>query len=138
MLLEALRTYWLAKPAVIAAIQDRLFPDAVDQNEYRNSADMRIVRTGHEGTLAGLAGLAKSYVTVDCYSERRVDTHVIAAAFMYSGITKFRGLVAGTNIQGAQIVRGPDDFDDGVLPGTDKRRYGTSVSFEVHWAEQCD
>lgn len=138
MLVESLRTYLLANTGVATLIGDRLFPDAVDQAEQRDAADMRVVGTRHGDHLRGLAGLATSAVVFDCYSMTRIGADAIALAIMYSGITRQKGVIATTDIRGVRILNGPSSFNDGVYPGTNSYRYGATVTLEIDYQEMSD
>lgn len=136
MLLEAIQTFMMGKQTVVDQIGDRLYTDRVDEDEKLEAADMRIVNSDHETYLQGLAGHATSMVTFDCYSMRRSKTHAIAYAMMFSGITKHKGVVGGTDIRSVQLKRGPSDSDETVADNS--TRFVTSFTLVIQWVTPND
>lgn len=138
MLIEDLRDYLLARPAVSALVGDRIVPDALPQGSPLPGCDIEIVNTRHEHYIRGLAGMAISDVVIDCYGVTRASAHETAKSIMFSGVTTLRGVVGGTTISGIRLNGGPSDAVEEVDPGTDDRRFVSTIFLEVHWAEQCD
>ncbi len=138
MLLDALVTYFKERSAVTALVGDRIFTTALKQGVPTPAVDCRIVRTTHHHHLNGLAGIATSLVTFDCYSDlATAQADEVANAMMYSGIVGFQGIKAGTNIRGVRLDEGPVQDEESVNPGTDHRRFVTSFTLSVDYAVPC-
>ena len=138
MLIEDLRDYLLAQPSVSSLVGTRIVPDALPQESLLPGCDIELVNTSHDHYLGGLAGMANSTVAIDCYGSTRSSAHEVAAAVMFSGVTTLRGVVGGTSVSGIRLTGGPSDAVEEVDPGTDDRRFVSTLILEVHWAEQCD
>lgn len=138
MILGALRTKILLSSGVTNLIDDKLFPIALPQGVQPPAADMRIVTTSPSSHLGGSLGLYISAVTIDCYHDDDIQVcDSIAMAILGSGVVGYKGLLSGIWFNEISESRGISHSVEGVDPGSDRYRYVSSITLDVHWSHGC-
>lgn len=141
-LLSTLVSYFKSRSAVVALLGtgcDRLYAGSVaPESERRLRCEMRRNKTSHGHTLVGLDGIARSVVTIECISDESPGAaDELADAMAYSGIVNFRGNAHGVNIRSVQLSDGPEQYLEGVDPGSERYRYVTAFQLLISYQVPC-
>lgn len=138
MILGALRERILTSSAV-TAITNRIHPGHLPQKETLPAVDMRIVATSTSHHLKGSLGFYNSTVTVDCYHDTDMGiADSLAMAIAAPGLlVGYKATLSGINFREITLQSGISQFEEGVEPGSDLRRFVSSISFSVYWATDC-
>lgn len=137
-IVAAVRNIILADSDVSALIGDRLQPQMIRQGTVLPAADIRLAAAKHHSHLWGRVGAVQGELIIDCYAYTPDAAHDLAQKMIDSGILTFKGSQSGVPIMGVEMGIGPNDFNDGPDPGTEKIRYGATISFRVVWGTTTD
>lgn len=138
MILGALRTRLLTSSEV-TDITDRIHPGHLPQGEVLPAIDMRIVSTLGHHHLKGTLGVYKSAVTIDCYHDTDIEVaDQLAMATIAQGLLiGYKGVLSDINFLEIELLSGIRQFEEGTDPGSDRRRFVSSVTLSVFWATSC-
>ena len=134
MLTEEITCFLLSSPDVAELITD-LVPDALPQGAKLPACDIELLNNTPHLYLGGRTGVHESRVVIDCYAKTRKKAHEVAEAIMNSGIVTLRGELGSANVLSVKPF-GPTDTVEEVDPASDRRRYVSSVTLEVMWADE--
>jgi hypothetical protein len=138
MILGALRTRLLTS-STLTTITNRIHPGHLPQKETLPAADMRIVTTSGNHYLGGSLGVYESIVAIDCYHDTDIEVaDQLAMEVIKPGLlVGYKGTLSGVNFREILLQSGISQFEEGVDPGSDLRRFVSSVSLSVFWATDC-
>ena len=132
---ESVRTYLLADATIEGLIDDRIYPDIVEQNATLPAVAVSKTSTTHDHTLSNLAGLAHVRLSFDCYADSRNVANQVAEAIRASGIVAVKGVTNGTDIRGVRIEEGQRNEIEYSNEASDDHRYVTSMDIMVDYTE---
>ena len=135
MIVNAIKQLLLLQVPITTIIGDRIRVRALDAKELLPAMDIRVVASGNtEQSLDGNKPGFLSLVTIDCYSDSNHSQADTLARLLYSpAILGYRGTIGGCHIRGITADGAPTQDDETVDPASEKRRYVTTVDYEVSW-----
>lgn len=138
MILGALRERILTS-GTVTAITNRIHPGHLPQKETLPAVDIRIVATSPSHWLGGSLGIYNSTVAIDCYHDTDIGIcDSLAMAIAEPGLlVGYKATLSGINFREITLLSGISQFEEGVEPGSDLRRFVSSISLSVFWATDC-
>lgn len=134
----AIRAYLLDSEGVTNLVGQRLDAQVIDPKSPLPAADLRLSGAQQGSHLWGRDGFHQGEIIFNCYGHTPDSAHEVAKAIFDSGILQHKGLLNGVDIRGVIAGIGPNDFLEGVDPGSSKYRYGVTISLRVTWLETID
>jgi hypothetical protein len=104
MIEAALRTHLLQQPAVAALVGSRVYPVRLPQGAIFLAITYQRIAGGELITHDGAAGLGRSRMQLDCWSDDGYAEAVSLAAVLRAALSGFHGAWAGVRVGGVQIV----------------------------------
>lgn len=119
--IEALRAELLANAAVVAKVQQRVYPMRAEHNCSQPYIVMRLISDVPEQSLDGTpqTRLVNARVQIDCYGERYDEVHALAVE-----VDKTIGGLARADLSAVRLSLS-DEFDDA------DKLVGVSMDFSV-------
>lgn len=124
---------WLrTRPAVIALIGQRLYPNAGPQNVIYPYATYRRISGGRWHDLKAVMNVMRARVQIDCYGKTPLSANVLAATMSDEIDTFRRGLMNGVFVQSVHVE---DIRDDSKRPidATERMEYKMSFDVMIVW-----
>ncbi len=114
----------------------RIYPEYLPQGAQMPAIVVRQLDSMIQSqSLDGDKATFNSLLTIDCYSETdHVQSDAIAIQMYAKPVLSYRGTRQGVNIHGILGDGSMEHGIDGVDPGSDLRRFVTSVDLEVVWS----
>lgn len=134
MVKEAILKFLLARPRVSGIVGDHIYPYALPQGVRARAIDMRVVVARSDNIITGQLVMHHATVTLDCYSMDEAEATELAVIVRDEMVPAFYGPQDKINVRGILLSSGPVDDDESVDPGSDERRYVSSVSFAIMYA----
>jgi hypothetical protein len=134
MILKAVHYILSQDDAVVRLAGDRIYPYALPQKSDIPAIDMRTFGGSLDGqTLTESSNCFNNEVTLDCYGDDPGDADDLAMLALKS-LPNFRGSAKGVEILEVLSDGSITQDSDGIVPGSDKRRFVSTVSFEITWS----
>jgi len=120
--------------ALVAAL--RIYPEYLPFGAEMPAIVVRQLDSNIQSqTLDGDKATFNSLLTIDCYSKvSHIQSDAIAIQMYSKPVLSYRGTRQGVNIHGVLGDGSMEHGIDGVDPGSDQRRFVTSVDLEVVWS----
>lgn len=134
MILKAIHLLLTQHTGTTRLTDDRVYPFALPQNSEIPAIDMRAFGEGLDGqTLTQASNCFRNEVILDCYGDDPGTSYEIAIEAI-NALSNFRGLAKGVFVHELLTNGAITQDSDGVTPGTDDRRFVSTVSFDATWS----
>jgi hypothetical protein len=136
MITGAIKSLLLTNQSIRDIVDDRIRVYSIGPKETLPAMDIRAVASlPTEQSLLGNKPGFSTVITIDCYSDNsHAQADTLASLLFSQAILGYRGTIGSVVIRGIVADGGPDQDSETVDPGSEKRRYVTSVDFNVSWA----
>lgn len=125
----AWRATLLADAAVLAAVEDRIYPSILPQNERRQSVTYQEISGQGDHHMQGASGLAQSRVQFNAWADNPDDAYDLALK-VKAALDGYSGTVGGVTIKGVFYDSVRDLVDD------EAKLHARSMDFIVWYAER--
>lgn len=120
---------------ILGDAEDRIYPDAMEQNSQLPAIAYWRVSGRSENTINGsVSGLARARVTVESYGVRRDEVNA-TAEYVRIAMINARGTYAGVKVRNCLVDTHQQAFVENPTDGNSQVRYVTSQDFTVHYIE---
>ena len=127
------RTITLADGTVSGLVGSRMYPAALPQNATLPAIVYHIISTVHNQRLGGNVDVSMATVQMDCYASTNAGSIALAEAVRLALQMKNRGNNSGQFINDIVCSSGEKTGTDPVSAGSDRRRYITSLDFDINY-----
>jgi len=123
----------VADTDVSAVVSSRIHADVLPQRCVFPAIAYEIIDTTPNEHLNGIVDLSRARIQIDCYAKTRADANSLADKVRLAIEKKTAGTYSSQYIVEINLVSGEQFFVEQPKEGTDKRVFGTSQDFYVHY-----
>ena len=128
-----IRSMLVADTNVSGVVSSRIHADVLPQRCVFPAIAYEIIDTTPNEHLSGIVDLSRARIQIDCYAKTRADANSLADKVRLAIEKKTAGTYSSQYIVEINLVSGEQFFVEQPKEGTDKRVFGTSQDFYVHY-----